>query len=93
MSVNKAKLVIRESVLKVVLESRVPLKGREIAKQAGLDYKQTIDALDALHNTGKIFRHGKKLKTTWSDKPMDDAKERQIMLIEQAMRQIAKKRS
>lgn len=58
-------VVLRQLVLRVVNDSPVKLTGREIAKRAGLQYKQTIDALDALHNHGKVKRVGKKFNTRW----------------------------
>lgn len=62
---SREKIILRERVLKIVDASKVPLTGREIAARAGLQYKQTIDALDALYNHGRVHRHGKKLKTRW----------------------------
>lgn len=59
------KLILRVRVLDVVNDSPVKLTGREIAKRACLEYKQTIDALNALNNHGKIQRIGKKFNTRW----------------------------
>lgn len=73
--IDHEKTKLRDKVLAVVNDSPVKLTGMEIAKRAGLDYKQTIDALDALHNYDRILRIGKKFNTRWmrieKAKPVD----------------------
>lgn len=56
----------RMRVLSVVEVANEPLTGREIAKAASLTYKQTIDALNALYNYGRVHRHGRKFMARWS---------------------------
>lgn len=59
-------LTYRMRVLAVVESSPHALTGREIALAACMSYKQTIDALNALYNYGKVQRHGKKFMARWS---------------------------
>lgn len=56
----------RMRVLAVVESSPHALTGREIALSARMSYKQTIDALNALYNYGKVQRHGRKFMARWS---------------------------
>jgi DNA-binding IclR family transcriptional regulator len=56
----------RMRVLAVVQASPSPLTGREIASACGLTYKQAIDALNALHNHGKVNRQGRKFTARWT---------------------------
>lgn len=56
----------RMRVLAVVESSQHALTGREIALSARMSYKQTIDALNALYNYGKVQRHGMKFMARWS---------------------------
>ena len=63
---SREKKALRDRVYKILVASRVPLRGREISERAGLQYKQTIDALNALYNYGRVKRHGKKLLSKWS---------------------------
>ena len=56
----------RMRVLAVVAQSPHALTGREIAAAACMSYKQTIDALNALYNYGKVQRHGRKFIARWS---------------------------
>lgn len=59
--------------MSVLEQSATPLTGREVARLSGLTYRQSIDALNALYNLGRIQRHGKKLKSSWQAKrPTDD---------------------
>lgn len=59
-------LTYRMRVLAVVESSPNALTGRDIAQAACMSYKQTIDALNALHNYGKVQRHGRKFMARWS---------------------------
>ena len=56
----------RMRVLAVVESSPHALTGREIALSARMSYKQTIDALNALYNYGKVQRTGRKFMARWS---------------------------
>ena len=56
----------RLRVLAVVESSAHALTGRQIALAACMSYKQTIDALNALYNYGKVQRTGKKFVARWS---------------------------
>jgi len=56
----------RMRVLAVVESSPHALTGRDIAQAACMSYKQAIDALHALHNYGKVQRHGRKFTARWS---------------------------
>ena len=59
-------LTYRMRVLAVVEQSPHALTGREIAAAACMSYKQTIDALNALYNYGKVQRTGRKFMARWS---------------------------
>ena len=56
----------RDRVLEVLDSSLFPLTGYEVARLAGLNYKQAIDALDALYNMNKVTRLGKKESARWT---------------------------
>ena len=45
------------------------MTGREIAERAGLSYKQTIDALNALYNHSRVARNGRKFMARWVPLP------------------------
>ncbi len=55
----------RMRILAVVESSHHALTGREIAHATGIPYKKTIDALNALHNYGRVHRIGKKFTAKW----------------------------
>lgn len=59
-------LTYRMRVLAVVEASPNARTGQEIAQAARMSYKQTIDALNALYNYGKVQRTGKKFMARWS---------------------------
>ena len=59
-------LTYRMRVLAVVESSPHALTGREIALAACMSYKQTIDALNAIYNYGKVQRTGRKFTARWS---------------------------
>ena len=46
------------------------LTAREIACRTGLDYKSTIDALNALHNRERIARSGRKFSAVWGSRAL-----------------------
>lgn len=56
----------RMRVLAVVEASPSPLTGWDIANACGLTYKQTVDALNALFNHGKVQRNGRKFTARWA---------------------------
>lgn len=91
---KRQKIVIRAKVLKVVEATKKQLTGREISIRARLEYKQTIDALDALFNTGRVQRYGKKMLTKWGR--IDPAEQRsslELVALCIAFDEIAKNRS
>lgn len=55
----------RAGVLAAVNASSDWRTGREIAMLAKLSHKQTVDALCALYNTGKVARHGRTCTALW----------------------------
>lgn len=55
----------RSRVLKVLDGTDKPLTGAQISVEARLSYKQTIDALNALYNHGKVGRTGRKYWARW----------------------------
>lgn len=59
---------IRRKVFDVVQASPVPLRGRDVARLAGLNYKQTIDALNSLLDMERVERIGHKQTSRWTKK-------------------------
>lgn len=59
---------IRRKVFAVVDASPTSLRARDVARLAGLAYKQTIDALNSLYDMGKIERLGHKSTSRWVKK-------------------------
>lgn len=59
---------VRRKVFDVVQASPVPLRGRDVARLAGLGYKQTIDALGALLDMERVERIGHKATSRWVKK-------------------------
>lgn len=55
----------RARVLNVLDGTDKPLTGAQISVEARLSYKQTIDALNALYNHGKVGRTGRKYWARW----------------------------
>lgn len=78
-------------MLNVVNDSSVKLTGREIAKRAQLEYKQTIDALNALYNHGKVQRIGNKFNTRWLRLSTEDRNSEVFKMYEAAFLMMAKK--
>jgi hypothetical protein len=58
-------MTLRHRVLVVIQESDINLTGAEVAKRAGVSYRQTIFALNALYNMGRIARTGRKFTARW----------------------------
>lgn len=59
----------RMRVLAVIDASDACHAGRDLAKATGLTYRQTIDALNALNNMGKVARTGRKFTARWCRVP------------------------
>lgn len=57
---------LRDLVLGVVNGSPKPLTGLQVSHKARLSYKQAIDALNALHNQGRVRRVGAKFTARWT---------------------------
>ena len=57
---------LRARILAVLDASSVPMTGHEIAMATGAPYKSTIDALNKLHDYGKVRRTGAKFTACWS---------------------------
>lgn len=74
----------RDRVLQVLDESLLPMTGAQVAHFSGLTYKQTIDALDALYDLGKVEREGRKFTAKWErarPKPTGADSVQQMILI------------
>ena len=60
---------IRSRVLlavdKLHKKQQIPITAKSIAVAAGIDYRQCLNALNALHESERIFRVGKKKSATW----------------------------
>lgn len=61
------RITIRFSVLSVLNNSSELMCARRIAELANVSYDQSIFALHALHNNGKIYRQGKKTTALWGN--------------------------
>lgn len=59
---------VRRKVLDVIQAAPVPLRGRDVARLAGLGYKQTIDALGSLLDMERVERIGRKQTARWARK-------------------------
>ena len=55
----------RMRILKLINSEDRVFSGKEIARICDLSYKQTIDALDGLHNYGMVQRIGRKYRAKW----------------------------
>ncbi len=62
---NPMRVTIRARVLRAVNASPDWQSARAIAQATGLQYLQTVFALNALYNAGHIARHGKKTSARW----------------------------
>lgn len=56
-------------VLAVIEASDTFFTGQQVAQLADLNYKQTIDALNALNNMEKVARTGRKFTARWGRVP------------------------
>jgi len=59
----------RMRVLAAIESTDHLLTGHQVAQLAGLTYKQAIFALNALNNTGKVMRTGRKFTARWGRVP------------------------
>ena len=59
----------RATVLVVIESAGEPLTGHRIAELAGLTDRQTVGALNALHNSARIARIGRKFTARWMRVP------------------------
>ncbi len=65
-ALGQQKQTIRNRILGVVEAASRPLTGKEVARAAGIPYKPTIDALNKLHDYGKVRRIGAKFTARWA---------------------------
>lgn len=65
-TLGQQKQTIRNRILGVIEATFRPLTGKEVARAAGLPHKPTIDALNKLHDYGKVRRVGAKFTARWS---------------------------
>jgi predicted Rossmann fold nucleotide-binding protein DprA/Smf involved in DNA uptake len=56
---------LRSRALNAVNASLTWQSAEQIAKKTGMTYRQTIDALNALHNEARVARHGRKFTARW----------------------------
>lgn len=75
-------MTLRCRVLAVIQDSDTTLTGAEIAQLSGVSYRQTIFALNALYNGGKIARKGRKFTARWGAIHPPD--QQAVKLLEQA---------
>ena len=75
----------RMRVLAVIDAHDQLLTGQQVAHLAGLTYKQAIFALNALNNTGKVVRTGRKFTARWGKVPDPNA-ETPLRALETAFR-------
>lgn len=59
---------VRRKVLDVIQAAPVPLRGRDVARLAGLNYKQAVDALNSLLDMERVERIGRKQTARWVKK-------------------------
>jgi hypothetical protein len=56
---------LRSRALDAVNHSRTWQSAQQVAKTTGMTYRQTIDALNALHNEARVARQGRKFTARW----------------------------
>jgi hypothetical protein len=59
------RVTYRSRALRVINETARWLSSAEVASQSGLTYRQTIDAINALHNIDLVSRQGRKFTAQW----------------------------
>jgi predicted Rossmann fold nucleotide-binding protein DprA/Smf involved in DNA uptake len=75
----------RMRVLAVIDAADACFTGQQLAQATGLTYRQTIDALNALNNMGKVARTGRKFTARWCKVPPQPSNT-PAMVLEMAMR-------
>ena len=81
----------RAAVLVVIEAATEPLPGHRVAELAGLSYRQTVDALNALHNHSRIARIGRKYTARWMRVPPQPT-ENPYARLDEAMRSLIRAR-
>lgn len=81
----------RAAVLAVVESSEGMMSGQDIARLAGLSYRQTVDALNALYNSARIARTGRKFTARWHRVRSDDANGCDTALLQRLMYRMIKR--
>lgn len=56
---------LRSRALDAVNASPTWQSAQQVAKTTGMTYRQTIDALNALHNEARVARQGRKFTARW----------------------------
>lgn len=56
---------LRSRALTAVNASPTWLSAHQVSKTTGMTYRQTIDALNALHNDARVARQGRKFTAKW----------------------------
>lgn len=74
----------RMRVLEVINAADVCYTGQQVAQLAGLTYRQTIDALNALNNAAKVARTGRKFTARWCRVPDEQQQEHPAITLERA---------
>jgi 2-methylcitrate dehydratase PrpD len=64
-AIQAARQTYRQRVQLVIETANACLTGHAIADLTGLTYRQTVDALNALVNQGRIARTGRKFTARW----------------------------
>lgn len=82
---NQSEGTYRDRVLVVIEASDQFLTAQQIAQACQLSYRQTIDALNALNNTAKVQRIGRKFTARWG-RITAPADENPALLLQQAFR-------
>lgn len=62
----------RELVMSVLAMADGWLKAKQVSELTGLTYKQTIDALNYLHNAEKVARTGRKFTALWGRRELHE---------------------
>jgi hypothetical protein len=63
----------RATVLSAIDASPKWLTGHQIAELSNLPYKRTVDALNALYNSGKVTRKGRTCTALWGSLQMEQS--------------------
>jgi predicted Rossmann fold nucleotide-binding protein DprA/Smf involved in DNA uptake len=77
----------RVRVLTVIQSTEGWITGQQVAALTGLTHKQTVDALNALNNAGKVARIGRKFTAKWGRIVAPDPADDPLRALEIAFRQ------